>query len=44
VERSTAEVLDEGLRTVDIATPGQTVIGTQAMGDAIAQRILQGRH
>jgi len=34
VERSTAEVLDEGLRTADIAPPGQTVIGTQAMGDA----------
>ena len=44
VERSTAEVLDEGLRTADIATPGQTVIGTQAMGDAIAQHILQSRH
>jgi 3-isopropylmalate dehydrogenase len=43
VERGVAEVLDEGLRTADIATPGQAVIGTQAMGDAVVRRILQGR-
>jgi 3-isopropylmalate dehydrogenase len=41
VERSTAAVLQEGLRTADIAAPGQTAIGTPAMGDAIARRILR---
>jgi 3-isopropylmalate dehydrogenase len=41
VEHSTAEVLQEGLRTADIAAPGQTAIGTPAMGDAIARRILR---
>jgi hypothetical protein len=29
-------VISKGLRTVDIHTPGTTLVGTSAMGDAIA--------
>jgi 3-isopropylmalate dehydrogenase len=35
LERSISAVLDEGLRTADIWTPGREKIGTAAMGDAI---------
>jgi 3-isopropylmalate dehydrogenase len=28
-------VLAQGLRTADIAAPGERVIGTRAMGDAV---------
>jgi len=39
VERAVAEVLEAGLRTADIAAPGQMAVETSVMGDAIAQRI-----
>jgi 3-isopropylmalate dehydrogenase len=29
-------VLRQGLRTADIAMPGERVVGTRAMGDAVA--------
>ncbi len=35
IERAVSDVLDQGLRTADIAAPGTTVIGTHAMGRAL---------
>jgi 3-isopropylmalate dehydrogenase len=35
IERAVREVLARGCRTGDIALPGEKVIGTQAMGDAV---------
>jgi 3-isopropylmalate dehydrogenase len=35
VENAVGHVLDQGLRTVDITATGMTVVGTQAMGDAV---------
>ena len=35
VERAVAHVLDAGLRTADIAAPGEQAVGTRAMGDAV---------
>ncbi len=35
VERAVDRVLDQGLRTADIAIPGQATVGTRAMGDAV---------
>jgi len=40
VEQAVAAVLEEGVRTADIAAPGQASVGTAAMGDAIVARIL----
>jgi 3-isopropylmalate dehydrogenase len=39
VERAVSRVLDRGLRTQDIAQPGTTVIGTQAMGTAVLEAL-----
>ncbi len=39
VEQAVAAVLEEGVKTADIAAPGQASVGTAAMGDAIAARI-----
>lgn len=39
IESAVADVLDAGLRTVDIAQPGTTILGTKAMGDAVRQRL-----
>ena len=42
VDAAVAAVLDDGWRTVDIAdaaTPAEKVLGTAAMGDAVARRI-----
>jgi 3-isopropylmalate dehydrogenase len=36
VERAVAAALEQGLRTADIARPGEAAVGTAAMGDAIA--------
>lgn len=38
LEAAIAGVLDDGLRTKDIMSPGKTEIGTAAMGDAIVAR------
>jgi 3-isopropylmalate dehydrogenase len=35
IEAAVRSVLAKGLRTADIAMPGEAVIGTQAMGDAV---------
>ncbi len=35
VEAAISRVLDRGLRTADIAKPGEASIGTAAMGDAV---------
>ena len=35
IERAVARVLDDGLRTPDIESPGTTVVGTKEMGDAV---------
>jgi 3-isopropylmalate dehydrogenase len=39
VERAVEKVLARGLRTADIAAPGQRVVGTQAMGDAVVSAL-----
>ena len=42
IRRAVTEVLDEGLRTRDIAdgsTPAEKTLGTEAMGDEVAKRI-----
>ena len=36
IEAAVRAVLQKGLRTGDIAMPGEAVIGTRAMGDAVA--------
>jgi 3-isopropylmalate dehydrogenase len=38
LEAAIAAVLDGGLRTKDISSPGMTEIGTTAMGDAIVEK------
>lgn len=35
LERAVGEVLDAGLRTADIAAPGEAVVGTREMGEAV---------
>jgi 3-isopropylmalate dehydrogenase len=35
IERAVRAVLARGLRTADIALPGEPAIGTRAMGDAV---------
>ena len=46
VERAVEQVLDDGLRTPDILSPGATEVGTEAMGDAVVTALLQdpGHH
>jgi len=39
IQAAVASVLAQGLRTGDIATPGEATVGTTAMGDAIAAAI-----
>jgi 3-isopropylmalate dehydrogenase len=39
VEEAVRRVLAEGLRTADIMEPGATLLGTEAMGDAVAREI-----
>jgi 3-isopropylmalate dehydrogenase len=39
MEQAVRRVLAEGLRTADIMEPGATLVGTQAMGDAIAREL-----
>ncbi len=40
VEQAVEGVLAAGLRTADIAAPGEPAVGTAALGDAIAARVL----
>ncbi|RZT94628.1 3-isopropylmalate dehydrogenase [Advenella incenata] len=39
IEHAVSAVLEQGVRTPDIAIPGQTSVGTRAMGEAIVQAI-----
>jgi 3-isopropylmalate dehydrogenase len=39
LDRAIAEVLGEGLRTGDIAAPGQNAVGTTEMGDAVIKAL-----
>jgi 3-isopropylmalate dehydrogenase len=41
VERAVSHVLEQGLRTADIAGPGFRQVGTAAMGDAVVQALRQ---
>lgn len=43
VEAAVAGALADGARTADIALPGETVIGTEAMGAAVLARMGRGR-
>ena len=39
LERAVAKVLAQGLRTADIAAPGEQAVGTPAMGDAVVRAL-----
>jgi 3-isopropylmalate dehydrogenase len=39
IEKAVTNVLESGMRTADIAIPGQSPIGTDAMGDAIVKAL-----
>jgi 3-isopropylmalate dehydrogenase len=39
VEKAISTVLDQGLRTKDIAAPGQNAVSTNEMGDAILKTV-----
>jgi 3-isopropylmalate dehydrogenase len=40
VEGAVSKVLDQGLRTPDILSPGMTRVGTEAMGDAVIAALM----
>ncbi len=42
IEQAVASVLDQGLRTADIASPGTQTVGTAAMGDAVVAALVAG--
>lgn len=42
IQEAVGTVLDQGLRTADIAQSGDTVVGTVAMGDAVLAALSQG--
>jgi 3-isopropylmalate dehydrogenase len=42
VEQAVASVLRQGLRTADIAVPGEAVLGTAQMGDAVVAALRDG--
>lgn len=39
IEQAVSAVLDQGLRTADILSPGSSRVGTRAMGDAVADAL-----
>jgi 3-isopropylmalate dehydrogenase len=39
IEAAVSAVLERGLRTRDIASPGTTLVGTSAMGDAVVESL-----
>ena len=41
IERAVRSVLAKGLRTPDIAMPGERTVGTRAMGEAVAAAITE---
>ena len=42
IERAVRAVLAGGLRTGDIAAPGERIVGTRAMGDAVVAALQAG--
>jgi 3-isopropylmalate dehydrogenase len=42
IEQAVGNVLDEGLRTPDIASPGTRTVGTREMGDAVTAALRAG--
>jgi 3-isopropylmalate dehydrogenase len=42
IEAAVRKVLKQGLRTPDIAQPGEAVVGTARMGDAVVAALQQG--
>jgi 3-isopropylmalate dehydrogenase len=42
IEQAVGKVLDDGLRTPDIASPGTCTVGTREMGDAVAAALRAG--
>jgi len=43
IEAAVRSVLAQGLRTADIAAPGERTVGTRAMGDAVVAALGQGK-
>lgn len=41
VDAAVGEVLASGVRTADIASPGARIVGTRAMGEAVAARVVE---
>jgi len=41
IEKAVSAVLDQGLRTGDIFSPGMTLVGTREMGDAVMDSLLR---
>ncbi len=39
LEKAISDVLDQGLRTKDIAAAGQNAVGTSEMGDAVLKQL-----
>jgi len=39
LERAISDVLDQGLRTKDIASPGQNAVSTTEMGEAVLKQL-----
>lgn len=42
IETAVNQVLDQGYRTADIASPGEAVIGTRSMGEAVVAALRAG--
>ena len=39
IERAVRDVLRKGLRTADIVEPGTRLVGTEEMGEAVAEAV-----
>jgi 3-isopropylmalate dehydrogenase len=42
IEQAVRQVIDEGYRTPDLVQPGMKILGTNEIGDVVAQTILKG--
>jgi 3-isopropylmalate dehydrogenase len=42
IEQAVHQVIDAGYRTPDLAQPGMKILGTNEIGDLVAQTILKG--
>jgi 3-isopropylmalate dehydrogenase len=42
IERAVRTALAQGLRTADLAQPGEAVVGTRTMGDAVVAALRGG--